>query len=154
MRKIYSILIFIFLVSFVSCNDKKITELNERISELEIRNKKLTDSITKSEYNKTKNSSIIGLTSKPTFRDGEKSQAKFIFNYPEKIMTYDVYTSTDEGKPDKLIFNNLTDNHFEYNSIPRKIGEEQIELITVFKMNDSVNTEYHIPTNLIVTITE
>ena len=154
MKKKHFGILLILMISFVSCNEKKITELNERISLLETQNKKLTDSITKSEYHKVENSSIIGMTSKPSFHLGEKSQVRFVFTYPEKIMSYNVYTSTVEGEIDELIFKNLTDNHFEYDFIPNEIGEEQIQLITVFKMNDSVNTEYHIPTNFFVTITE
>ena len=152
MKKTYILLILILLISFISCDDKKTEILTEKISHLEIQNQKLKDSITKFEYDKVENSRILGLTFKPTFQVGENSQVNFIFSYPEKIMTYDVYTSTDDGEPDELIFKNLTNNQFDYDFVPTKIGEEQIELIAVFKMNDSLNTEFHIPTNTTVTI--
>lgn len=144
--------IFLILISFLSCNEKKIARLNEQILELEVQNQKLVDSIKKSQYYKIENADIIGLTFEPSFRIGEESRVRFIFNYPEKIFPYDVYTTAADGRPDQLVFSNLTENHFDYDFIPDKAGEHQIELVTVFKMKDSVTTEYYIPTNLFVEI--
>ncbi|WP_157804985.1 hypothetical protein [Confluentibacter lentus] len=145
-------LILILLTFFVSCNEKKISELNNRISELETQNKKLNDSISKSEYYKVLSSNIIGLTAKPEFTINEKSEVKFLFNYPENLLPYNVYTTTSDGKPDKLIYENLTNNEFMYNFVPEKVGEHNIKLIAVFKMNNKENEEIHVPTNFYVTV--
>ncbi|WP_339918463.1 hypothetical protein [Yeosuana marina] len=152
MKKTNLGLILILLTFFISCNEKKISELNNRISELETQNKKLADSISKSDYYKVLGSNIIGLTSKPQFTVNEKSEVKFLFNYPEKLLTYNVYTTTSDGKPDKLIYENLTDNEFMYNFVPKKVGEHNIKLVAVFKMNNKENEEIQVPTNFYVTV--
>ena len=154
MKKTNFGLILILLTFFFSCNEKKISELNNRITELETQNKKLTDSISKSDYYKVLSSNIVGLTAKPEFIVNEKSDVKFLFNYPEKLLTYNVYTTTSDGKPDKLIYENLTDNEFMYSFIPEKAGEHNIKLVAVFKMNNKENEEIHVPTNLYVTVKE
>ncbi len=152
MKNIILVLILIFLICFVSCNEYKISELNNQISKLEIQNKKLTDSISKSLYYKVLGSNIIGLTAKSEFTINEKSEVKFLFNYPEKLLTYNVYTTSIDGKPDELIYKNLTDNEFIYNFVPNKVGEHDIKLVAVFKMNNKENEEIHVPTNLSVTV--
>ncbi|PNW26444.1 hypothetical protein BKP44_17110 [Formosa algae] len=154
MKKTNFGLILILLTFFVSCNEKKISELNNRITDLEIQNKKLTDSISKADYYKVLGSNIVGLTAKPEFIVNEKSDVKFLFNYPEKLLPYNVYTTTSDGKPDKLIYENLTDNKFMYSFIPEKVGEHNIKLVAVFKMNNKENEEIHVPTNLYVTVKE
>ena len=154
MKNAKFILIFTLLISFLSCNNEKIAELNNRISELEKQNFKLTDSIKKLKYQELFTLSLIGIPYKSTFRVGEKSRIKFFFNHHKKIMPYNVYTTTNEGKLDKLIFKNLTGNEFEYRFVPSKIGGEQIKLVAVFKIGNDDKEEIHVPTNLFVKIKE
>ncbi|WP_298341937.1 hypothetical protein [uncultured Algibacter sp.] len=152
MKKATFGLILIFLTLFSSCNKEKILELNTRIAELEIQNKKLVDSISKSAYNKVLNSNIIGLTAKSEFIIHEESEVKFCFNYLEKLPNYDVYTTTRDGKLDKLIYESLTDNEFIYNFVPEKVGKYNIKLVAVFKINNKENEEIQVPTNLYVSV--
>ena len=154
MKKTNFGLILLLLTFFVSCNEKKISELNNRITDLETQNKKLTDSISKADYYKVLGSNIIGLTAKPEFNVNEESEVKFLFNYPEKLLTYSVYTTTNDGKPDELIYDNLTDNEFKYNFVPKKAGEHNIKLVAVFKINNKENEEIHVPTNFYVKVKE
>ena len=152
MKKTHFGIILILVISIVSCNEKKITELNNRISELEIQNKKLTDSISKMDFEKVLNSNIIGFTAVSEPRVNEECEVKFIFNYSEKLPTYNVYSTTENGEPDELIYSNLNDNEFKHKFIPKKTGEYNIKLVAVFKLNNAENEEIHIPTNLFVEI--
>ena len=152
MKKTHFGIILILVISFVSCNEKKITELNNRISELEILNKKLTDSISKTDFEKVLNSNIIGFTAVSEPRVNEECEVKFIFNYSEKLPEYNVYSTTENGEPDELIYSNLNDNEFKHKFIPKKAGKHNIKLVAVFKLNNAENEEIHIPTNLFVEI--
>lgn len=137
-----------------SCNQKEVTNLKKRVAELETLNSNLTDSMASLNYKKITNSNIIGLSSKPILKVGEKEKVKFIFNYPDKLLEYDVYTSDPNGDPDKLILENLTDNEFEYEFTPTKSGEEIIKLIAVFKIDNASNEEIYVPTNTGFKITD
>lgn len=136
-KSIISILIF----SIASCGNGEITELKNRISKLESSNSKLADSITKLNYNKIINPDVISLTDKPILKVGKKEKIKFIFHYQEELFEYNVYTTDSTGSPDKLILENLTDNEFEFEFTPTKKGEEIIELIAVFKINNKLFDE-------------
>jgi hypothetical protein len=147
MKKTKILLILLISLLLFSCNDKEIAELNNRVSELETLNLKLTDSIANVNYKKVTTSEIIGVSSKPTLTVGKKEKVKFIFNYPDELLRYDVYTSTPDGEPDKLILENLKANEFEYEFTPTKLGEERIELIAVFKINNAENEKIYVPIN-------
>ncbi len=120
--------------------------------ELENLNKKLIDSITKSDFEKVLNSNINGFTAVTEPRVNEECELKFIFNYPEKLPTYNVFSTTENGQIDKLIFSNLKDNEFKYKFVPKKAGEHKIKLVAVFKLNNAENEEIQVPTNLSVEI--
>lgn len=136
--------ILAFILS--SCKEKKVGELKNRISELESLNSKLTDSITRLNYEKIQFPQIIPISDKPILKVGKKETVKFIFHYQEELFEYDVYTTDSIGSPDELIYENLKNNEFEYEFTPTKTGEEIVELIAVFNIkNELFDEEIHIP---------
>ena len=141
MKTNFKLIISILIFTITSCGNGEIAELKNRISKLESTNSKLADSITKLNYNKIINLDVISLTDKPILKVGKKEKVKFIFHYQENLFKYDVYTTDSAGSPDKLIYENLTDNEFEYEFIPTEKGKEIVELIAVFKIKNKLFDE-------------
>ena len=147
--------IILILVLIVACNTKKNDGLKNKISELEKQNAELKDSITTLNYKKISNSITIGIRDDSILKVGRREKIKFIFHYPEKLFSYNVYTTDSIGSPDKLIKENLTKNEFEYEFIPTKTGQETVELIAVFNIKNQLYDEIiEVPIIAGVTTTE
>ena len=80
-----------------SCNENKELKLNNRISEL--KNQKLSDSISKLYYDNASNAQIIALTEKIEFPVDKESKLEFFINYPKNSLIYNVniYTEFNDG---------------------------------------------------------
>ena len=134
------ILILIFLL-ISSCNGKKVNELNNKIEKLKKLNTILNDSIITMNYRKISNSITMGIRFDSILKVGKKEKVKFIFHYPEELISYDIYTTDSVGSPDKLIIADLNKNEFEYEFIPTKSGSEMVELVAVFNIKNQLYNE-------------
>ena len=133
--------IILILVLMVACNTKKNDGLKSKISELEKLNSELKDSITTLNYKKITNSITMGIRYDSILKVGKKEKVKFIFHYPEELISYDIYTTDSVGSPDKLIIADLNKNEFEYEFIPTKSGSEMVELVAVFNIKNQLYNE-------------
>ena len=133
--------IILILVLLVACNTKINDGLKSKISELEKLNSELKDSITTLNYKKISNSITMGIRYDSILKVGKKEKVKFIFHYPEELISYDIYTTDSIGSPDKLIIADLKKNEFEYEFIPTKNGSEMVELVAVFNIKNQLYDE-------------
>lgn len=154
MKKTLFILLGVFAQIFVSCNDRKVVELNARILELETENRKLTDSITEMQYSRILNSKVFGSANQPTFMSGEENTVTFEFYNTGKMPEYKVYRLSADGKRENLVYDKRSENGFEYSFTPDKKGEFQIKLLTVFNTKTEKYGEIEIPAYLTVDVTE
>ena len=152
MKCFKQILLLSSVLLFFSCNNKSIAELNSKITELEVSNLKLKDSIKSCEYNKLTNYYSIVIPEELNFKVNDTAKVHVAFAVYDKFKPYNVYTATESGKPDKLLFKNITDSRFKYNFVPDKVGIHTIRLVSVFKIDD--RTEVLIPSIFATRITE
>ena len=137
---------------FLSCNSSSVSELNSRIAELEASNDKLKDSIKSFEYNKLISYYSIVIPEELSFKVNDTANVNVAFAVFDKLIPYEVYTATESGQPDKLLYKNLTDSRFEHNFVPTKTGKYAIRLVSVFKIDE--DTKILIPSNYEVDVTE
>jgi len=154
MKKALIILSILLTALFVSCNNEKITGLNMRIMELETQNRKLTDSINDIGLSRILNSNIYGLTNKLKFKVDEEIKVQFEFQSRVQLPKYKVYTSSEDGKLDKLVYDNMTGDRFEYSFTPKKRGEYPIKLWVVVNTNTVKYGEIKIPATSTIKVTE
>ena len=83
----------------------------------------------------------MGIRYDSILKVGNKEKVKFIFHYPEELISYDIYTTDSVGSPDKLIIADLNKNEFEYEFIPTKSGSEMVELVAVFNIKNQLYNE-------------
>jgi len=149
MKKLFLILI---TISLISCGESKINELNKKVTELENANAQLRDSILELRIKKVLKSSTFALTTKPYYEVGDTVKVNLKFSYPEKIWPYNVYTVDENWNLDELLFENLSDNEFNYEFIAEKSGERKIELMAVFKPNMPEYSEIEVMVNSAINI--
>ena len=139
---------------FFSCANGNTTVLNKRIEALEIENQKLKDSIMDIQHLKILKSQIFGSGYSQNFKANQENKLKFDFVYSEKTIPYSVYTTDGNGEMDSLIYDNLTENSFDYKFIPKKKGQYHIKLVAVFETGTKKYGEIKIPIYQTVLVTE
>lgn len=137
-----SIALLLILILTISCENKKVQELKNRISELEKLNIKLSDSLKKSTYNRLINSRLWGISEKNELVVNESNKFKFVFSSIQKLPKYDIYAITKKGgkKSRTLIHQNYTKSEFEYNFIPENEKDNSFEVQAMFSL-DTVTIE-------------
>ena len=153
MTKQYPLLISLFiLLSLNSCNENKVADLTNQISELKKENSNLKDSISNLKINELYDFQILGTTEQSALKVNEKSKINFAFVPRKNIPNYSVYEVTDAKNDEKvLVLKNQSFSEFEYYFTPKEIGENRIDLLTVFDL-DSMSIE--IPAVLFVNVVE
>ena len=152
MKYFNQILLLSSVLVFFSCNNKSIEGLNSKIAELEASNLKLKDSIKSYEYNKLTTYYSIVIPEEISYKVNDTAKVNVAFAVFDKLKPYNVYTATESGKPDKLLFKNLTDSRFKYNFVPNKVGIHTIRLVSIFEIDD--DTKILIPSIFNTRITE
>lgn len=149
MSKIKYVLILVVAI-FVSCNEKKISDLNSQISELSKHNAELKDSISKMELKNIYAFHILGTTKKSNLKVNEENEINFVFGYRDYIKDYNVYLLNDENKRE-LILKDQKISEFKYSFKPKNKADNRIRLLAIFDF-DSINVE--IPADVTFNITE
>lgn len=137
-----SIIIFLTLILTASCESGRIEKLNNRISELEGLNKKLSDSLNRVTYERLINSTLWGIPENKELKINEPNKFKFIFSSIQELPNYKVFAITGkEGNKSKtLIYNDYTKSEFEYNFIPKNEKDNSFEVKAFFPL-DSILVE-------------
>ncbi|PWI31414.1 hypothetical protein DI383_01735 [Flavobacteriaceae bacterium LYZ1037] len=123
-----------------SCKNKKIEELNNRISELETINLKLRDSINQSIYMRIISSELIGIPNKNNLIPNKPNKFTFIFPSIQKFPEYSVYRLTKNGDEEirELLYENHKESKFEFNFIPKDDKDNSFELLTEFDLDSII----------------
>ena len=143
MRK-YVLIIVIIPIIIISCQKSEYKYLNQTIDSLTMENMNLKDSISKLEDNSILNSTLIGLPDRIEFQVNDTGTVRFGFLKYGEIGNYDVYQKMNDTGERKLLFSNLTNATFDYKFCPKSIEDNEIEMITVFKINGLPNEVYTI----------
>jgi hypothetical protein len=138
MKNIITILFAFILIT--SCKDNRVEKLNNRISELEILNKKLLDSLSRNTHSRLLNSVLWGIPEKKDLSANKPNNFKFIFSSLQKLPAYNVYAITKKGdkKSSVLIYENHIESQFEYNFIPKNEKDNSFEIKTLFNLDSIV----------------
>ncbi|WP_348745953.1 hypothetical protein [Tenacibaculum sp. 190524A02b] len=137
-----NIILLLALVLTISCENKKLEELNIKISKLEKLNKKLLDSLNKKTYERLINSNLWGISENNELITNKPNKFKFVFSSIQKLPEYNIYAITKKGdkKIRTLIYENYTDAQFEYSFIPESKSDNSFEIETLFSL-DSITIE-------------
>lgn len=140
MKNIIPLLFILILIT--SCENKKIEELNNKISKLEKLNKKLSDSLSKKTYNRLINSNLWGISEKNDLIINKPNKFKFVFSSIQKLPEYNIYAVTKKGnkKSSTLIYEKYTASEFEYDFIPENKKDNSFEIQALFSL-DSILIE-------------
>ena len=146
-------LIATILILGTSCENQKITELNNRVSELENLNTKLIDSLNRIEYLKVISSELIGIPDKNNLIPNQPNKFIFLLPTAQKFPEYNVYRITKNGNEEvrELLYENYKDSRFEFNFIPKNKDDQSFELLAEFDL-DSITVQ--IPGMIDMTLTE
>ncbi|WP_064966178.1 hypothetical protein [Tenacibaculum ovolyticum] len=140
MKNIITVLSILTLI--ISCENKKIEELNNKIYELDRLNKKLTDSLNRSVYERITYSELYGISEENDLIANKPNKFKFVFSSVKKLPKYNIYAITKKGgkKTTTLIYEDYTESQFEYDFIPENKTDNSFEIKALFPL-DSVVVE-------------
>jgi len=132
-RKYRFVIFLTLLIALGSCKNENEENFKNKISELKSEIKKLKDSLKNETYEKLSNSTMVGYPDKEEYSANDSGKMYFYFKYPETIPEYEIYTTTSDLKPDKLILENQTTNQFEIPFNTNELKNNAVEVIAVFK---------------------
>ncbi len=131
-------IVFLILVSIISCENGKIEKLNNRISELEKLNKKLSDSLNKVTHNRLINSNLWGIPEHKDLKINKPNKFKFVFSSIQELPKYKVYAITGKERLKTLIYDDYTKSEFEYDFIPKNEKDNSFEVKAFFLLDSAV----------------
>ncbi|RCW93983.1 hypothetical protein [Winogradskyella arenosi] len=76
---------------------------------------------------------MVGNPDKEKYSANNSGKMFFYFKDPETIPEYEVYTTTSDLEPDKLILENQTTNQFEIQFNTNELKNNAVQVIAVFK---------------------
>jgi len=133
------ITIFTCLILLSSCQDDKIRELNIQISQLEDLNKKLTDSINKTDFEKITNSELIILTNDHLII-GEENEVLGMLVEHQSIPEFNLYSldtiaHANNVKREHLLKENFSKTFFNFSFKPKSAKDSVIYVLAEFKLD-------------------
>ncbi|NDI99428.1 hypothetical protein GWA97_10120 [Flavobacterium sp. LaA7.5] len=137
MKSIFFTLMLIFFI--IGCGDDK-DIIDNRISQLEIENKILKDSINKMKYNNVVTSEMVLL---PSYSHQNKDIVSGIFRQRQSFPKFELYHANEQFEyslDDKINYENDGHNAFRFNN--RFNDDELLRVVAVFDL-DSVNVELY-----------
>ncbi|MAO48362.1 MAG: hypothetical protein CL527_06555 [Aequorivita sp.] len=151
-KTIYIILFVIISAISSSCDQQKLSDLNNQILELKNQNEILKDSISKLELNNINAFYILPTVEESSLKVNEKATIDFVFGYRDYIKNYNVYRLTGEKENDReLILKDQKISEFKYSFTPKNKTDNRIKLMAVFNL-DSISIE--VPAEVTLNITE
>lgn len=133
--KKFSITLLISLLFFSCSNEEK---LNQKIIELETKNKILTDSL--NEINRSIISNLIVELTSETVNKDTKINGKFL--QFSKLPKYNLYRIDNLTQERKLIEQNITDPNFQFDFKQTSKNDTKINIIAEFDINGSKVVHY------------
>lgn len=141
-------LLIIVAICLFSCNQQKIQELHNEISELKELNKQLTDSLENNLKQQILHSSAIGFPSMYTSKVNELNEINFAFclSSDQPFPEYDVYRIVNEDTNEKeLILSKQNKASFSYPFTPKTPEDTTVLLLLEFNIN---GTKIEMPTTV------
>ncbi len=133
--KKFTITLLISLLFFSCSNEEK---LNQKIIELETKNKILTDSL--NEINRSIISNLIVELTSETVNKDTKINGKFL--QFSKLPKYNLYKIDNLTQERKLIEQNITDPNFQFDFKQTAKNDTKINIIAEFDINGSKVVHY------------
>lgn len=128
-------------------NTKEVENLLGKISKLEEQNKKLKDSLYKSEAEFLYSQILIGISDNQTLKVGRKNNIVMLLQtYNRKLPKYEIYRIED-GKEIKVGENNRT--RFDYEFTPKSVKDNSPEFLIKLPYNRNI---IKIPGKLILNV--
>jgi len=137
MRNTFQIIIIVISFLVVSCNSNEISELNTKIEKLELENKKLRDSISKSDYNKILQTQILGSFDKPFAKVNEEINLSLQFCNQNFYSTYELFKINLENNERELI-KEANGGLINYRFTPKSINDNRVKFLAVFDLDSTV----------------
>ena len=138
MKNIFFILTSVSLIILVmSCENKKVHELEAKINELKEFNTKLTDSIHKMKIEKLTSLLLVGIPKNNKLIPGKPIEYNFVFHSIQDLPPFNVYVFNDK-KENKIIYEDYKKSRFTYNFIPETKEDQSFNLKAFFSLGTSV----------------
>lgn len=131
-----SILILSFLFLNLSCQDNTIQELEQKIIELEDKNKELQNYLDEKEDMDIIGSQLIGIPELRDFKVNKKGTINFGFMKYGKIRDYKVFLKNKEKNSSELIYDSLTNAQFKIEFTPKNLNDNELEVKAFFRSAD------------------
>ena len=129
MRNKLTLTIIAFSICLYSCENSRITELENSVSELTKLNSKLIDSIHTLQEKNISSFYLIDNSDKENFKVNETSKIHFDFGYKNYVPEYNVYRLYGKNYDEReLILKNQKLSEFDFEFTPENIGEDRIQL--------------------------
>lgn len=152
MRKTLTFAVIIFSVITSSCEDGRITDLENSVSELTELNSKLIDSIQTLQEKNISSFYLIENLDNDNFKVNETSKIHFDFGYKNYVSEYDVYRLYGKNYEEReLILKNQRLSEFDFEFKPENIDDDRIKLEVVMNIN---GIEWIIPADFQINVTE
>ena len=150
MRKTLTLTIIAFSIFLYSCENSRITELNNSVSELTKLNSKLIDSIQTLQAKNISSFYLIENSDKENIKVNETSKIHFDFGYKNYVPEYNVYRLYGENYDEReLILKNQKLSEFDFEFTPENIGEDRIQLEVAMNVD---GVEWIIPADLRINV--
>jgi len=152
MRKRLASTILAISITLLSCDNNRITDLENSVSELTEMNSKLIDSIQTLQEKNISSFYLIENLDKDNFKVNETSKIHFDFGYKNYVSEYDVYRLYGKNYEEKeLILKNQRLSEFDFEFKPENIDDDRIKLEVVMNIN---GVEWIIPTDFQINVTD
>lgn len=150
MRNTLTLAIISFSIILYSCENSRITELENSVSELTKLNSKLIDSIQTLQEKTISSFYLIENFEKENIKVNETTKIHFDFGYKNYVPEYNVYRLYGENYDEReLILKNQKLSEFDFEFTPENSGEDRIQLEVAMDIN---GIEWIIPADLRINV--
>ena len=134
------LIIFTVILMTISCKNKEVSDLKNRISELEKVNKKLEDSLSKKIYQDVTSLGLWAIPEKNKLIPNKENEFKFLFHSIKDIPNYNVYRIIENGNEEtkELLYQNNNSSSFKFNFIPENNKDESFKILAVFDLDSII----------------
>lgn len=132
------LLVIFYLTTIISCNDKN-EVLNYRISQLELENQILRDSLNQIEYRKILNSELIMIPQNSEIKLNESNSIIGMLVEHQSYQDYNIFmrdTTLYNTEPEReLLFKNYSDYKFEFDYKPKSKNDNWVHILAEFDLD-------------------
>ena len=150
MRKILLFTIIVFSIIIYSCENGRITDLENSVSELTELNSKLIDSIQTLQEKNISSFYLIENLEKNNLKVNETNIIHFDFGYKNYVSEYNVYRLYGKNYEEReLILKNQRLSEFDFEFKPENMEDDRIKLEVVMIIN---GIEWIIPADIQINV--